>query len=177
MYFVNCFILPAAVPIIDWPTCQLAFPHSPPPLNRTATRHNLNIILLCVLKHSKIKLKSQLNLLQTEPVLPCSIDCLQCPQPRGFACKKEQVLSYCWLNTARVLAGVVLLSTPAPFSRPPPPTCSGPPGWDLWLWRRRSGQAAVSAALCMAHCKQERKECYNFNRIHFFSTASAITTH
>ena len=80
-------------------------------------------------------------------------------------------MSYCWLNTARVLAGVVLLSTPAPFSRPPPPTCSGPPGWDLWLWRRRSGQAAVSAALCMAHCKQERKECYNFNRIHFISNS------
>ena len=43
----------------------------------------------------------------TEPVLSRSLDCLQWPQPRGFACKKEQVLSYCWLNTARVLAGVL----------------------------------------------------------------------
>ena len=47
----------------------------------------------------------------TEPVLSRLLDCLQWLQPRGFACKKEQMLSYCWLNTARVLAGIVLLST------------------------------------------------------------------
>ena len=87
--------------------------------------------------------------------------------------KKIKMLTVGWLNTARVLAAVVLVSTP--HSPGPGPLLQHVPD----LWRRRSGPAAVPqsvvGALCMAHCNQQRKERYNFNRFHFFQTASAIT--
>ena len=103
-------------------------------------------------------------MLLTEPVLPRSIDCLQWPQPpRALLARKSSCCHIAGLTQpGSAVASICPLLQYVPD-----------------LWRRRSGPAAVPqsvvGALCMAHCNQQRKERYNFNRFHFFQTASAIT--
>ena len=150
LFYITCC---CAVPIIDWPTGIPTFSTSAEPnCHQAQSEHHT-----AVLKQSKIKLKSQINMLLTEPVLPRSIDCLQWPQPpRALLARKSSCCHIAGLTQpGSAVASICPLLQYVPD-----------------LWRRRSGPAAVSAALCMVHCNQQCKECSTIliELIHFFST-------
>ena len=158
LFYITCC---CAVPIIDWPTGIPTFSTSAEPnCHQAQSEHHT-----AVLKQSKIKLKSQINLLLTEPVLPRPIDCLQWPQPpRALLARKS---SCCHI------AGLTQPGSAVASICPLLQICSGP--LAAALWSSRSQCCALYGSLQSAMQRMFN----NFNRINSLlfntSTASAIT--